>query len=372
MARYTESNQKEDLSEIKFREFLYPWDCTRINRDVGIDLLVQPFEERFRNTGDKSLNPFRKSYFVQLKSTSCRMTADNNSITIDTEHLVMWKEREETVMIAQYYIEDQCFYYAWANEVIIKEENKYQTISLNYRLDYPNRAQVKEEILGYLSPIVIIPGDLKFDPLNPNKMELIEIVTNYRSGEQLNRLFTEGRYNKTAEKLVLENEIYNLKLRLVKEPSNHELYYHLVVCYIRLKKFSEAAKELGVVIYHFKVPEAKILFSIIQSGHTEIFESLTEFRFDYYLKWVQNCPEGTQVKCFIKTIKGDIYDLPYCESGSLIPTEDLLPFQIKFILERPNTDVDSPSVNMNVSLLRVMLDKHGDPLFNFAEVIDLK
>lgn len=369
MTKFTNNNQKEKISRIEFESLVQPWACTSFEPDVGIDLIVQPFDEKAKEA-DGSLRLFEKRFLVQLKSTETenpKLKSGHASIYIDVAHLLDW-QRQAAVMVARYYISEKCFYYTWIDKVKIKKHQKGQTIYLSKKLSELNRNEAKEDILRHLKPISIrsiyIPN---FQDPKQGIME--QKFDNIRDSQQLIDLINSGEFNlDTARRLAIENEITNLIILIRKNPDDLNNQYMLARLYIVLKKYDAALAVLGMLVLEHNLIEAKILGRIIIERE-QILEEIKKCQFVYYLKWKQKTPPGTNLKVRVLFDGDREYTLTeYDERGVFLPIQDFKQFKVAVAFESDGRE--TPILyNEGFCLMKGLLDSEGKLLYEFGEII---
>ncbi len=370
MTKFTKNNQKEKTSRIAFEVLLNPWHCATYEHDVGIDLIVQPFDETEMDPQDGSLRLFEKRFLVQLKSTSEEISVTTDAkVNIDTLHLRDWKRQKDPVMIAKYYIKASSFYFVWVDEIEIKEGQDTQTLYLNYILCDSNKDEVKESILLHLSPPRISP--LKYVPNvhETSKGTGYLKIDDIRSGKQIQELFSGGFVDSLEKEMVLKNKIYKLKAYCTKNPDDIRSRIIMVMGLILVHEYDEAARELALIVSNYDNVEAKILFAILEKGHFEILDGLKEYEFVHYLKWRQITPPGTSINAYViydgkEKIKLGEYD---CR-GVLLPDRNFESIQVRFELKTEDCTI-SPAVYKNVFVMRGLLDSNGELLYEYSQVV---
>ncbi len=230
MTKFTKNNQKEKASRIAFEALLNPWDCATYEHDIGIDLIVQPFDETIADPEDDSLRLFEKRFLVQLKSTSEKILASACAkIKVDTAHLQDWRRQKDPVMVARYYMEARSFYYVWVDEVMVKEGQDTQTVYLSHPLCDSNKDEAKESILSHLSPPRISP--LRYVPnvRDTSKGTGYLRIDEIRSGKQIHELLSGGFFNGLKKEMIHKNKVFELKAQCARTPSNIRSRLELVI-----------------------------------------------------------------------------------------------------------------------------------------------
>lgn len=309
MTRLTRKNELEQRSKITFQKLILPWESENFDHDTGIDLIVQPYDEQRRDLEDKSLPPFERRFLVQLKSTESETLEEKHNqgkLQIDTEHLKSWSKQKDPVMIARYYLNNDCFYFAWISEINIKEDQETQVIILLHRFDDIVSLQVRENILEYL-----IPPDI-------SKLIYVPIDRNVRNAQQLLKIIESTKSQHISE-TVVRAEINSLKHKIAENGLDAAMRFKLAVSYIKLKDWNESLSELNVLANTFSSIEARILSSIILLERYDIFNSLNEFQFIYYLVFEGMEPEN-QV---FMSLDGNEYSMGhYKVEGMRFPKQD--------------------------------------------------
>ncbi|GEM_PF-5512879 len=326
MTQLTHKNAMEHKSRVAYEWHCTPWQATTFDHDTGIDLIVQPYDEK-RKDKDQNIPPFERRYLVQLKSTETEefnQVLNQGSLKIDVQHLKKWHEQLDPVMIARYYIKHNCFYFTWIEEVEIYYEQVTQTITLPYRLDETTKEQVKENILEYLIPPDI--SELIYYPIDKSSGYSFLNIEKARSGRQVAQKLKE-LMPEVIRKTDLHREIQAIKHQIAEEPKNLILRIELVKCYISLRNINEALSELNVLAYTFSSLEARIISSLLDSEEYGILDSLHEYSFVYYLL-ADDDATSNSVKI---QLDNTVYDLgPYHPDGVIFPIQDFK--HIYFIL----------------------------------------
>lgn len=318
----------EKFSRICFEYLIYPWDCTQYEYDTGIDLFVQPYDEKKRNQKDNSLYPFEKRFLVQLKSTKAEVIdakLNVGRLQIDTKHLLSWRKQKDPVMIARYYFKHKCFYYNWIDEIEIKESNGSQVIELPYKINdiYNNldgniyQENLKENIFEKLVPPTI--SDLVYVPNGPNSGTAHIRINRIRNGQQIFKLLKSGLMQQIEKEANIKFQIQKIKNILLKDNKNIANRFKLALLYIEDGNTNEALSELNILIYNFKSIEAKILFSLVESRSYSILKNLDDYNFGYYIKMSENFPEAAEIEM---KIDGELFNLgTYRKEGLIFPKQ---------------------------------------------------
>lgn len=329
MTKLTYYNQMEKFSRICFEYLIYPWDCTQYEYDTGIDLIVQPYDEKQRDPNDNSLPPFQKRFLVQLKSTKKEeidVKLNIGKLKIDTKHLLYWNGQSDPVMIARYYFNHGCFYYNWVDEIKINTAVEQQTICLPYKIDNIQnnldntvyQEVVKENILEKLIPPEVI--DLVYVPNSPTTGIGYVTIDKIRNGQQIHKLLKSELLNQLIEEVTIKSEIQKIKSQLLVESENVTNRFRLALLYVKVGKMEEALSELNLLIYNFKMIEAKIIFSLITNREISILENLGNYNFGYYFKMGDEFPDNAEVEM---TIDGELFKIgAYNKQGIISQNKD--------------------------------------------------
>jgi len=110
-----QSHRLEDISEQRFRALLpSAWVCRRKEKDYGIDLEVEIFEEDGRATG--------LQFLVQLKATS--QVAKQRRLNLKTDHLRYFRSLDIPTMIVRYAEPSDIFFWRWHFNTILPEASQ--------------------------------------------------------------------------------------------------------------------------------------------------------------------------------------------------------------------------------------------------------
>lgn len=363
IAKFTTNNQKEQESKLEFRRLLLPWDCSmEPDPDVGIDLIVQPFEPQKNDDG--SIEPSKQIFQVQLKSTSLEEKINGHGkINIDIEHLSMWEQFKTPVMIARYYLDEKCFYYTWIADVKIKRDQKSQIIYLIHVLNESNKEIEKEKILNKLSPLKLNELEFMPDISGSNGVMGFNSIENIRSPEQIVELMRSGYLEEITKKLKVQHQIQKLKESAITDPKNVETRFALVARYIYLDEFELAKQELAILINQFNCIDAKVIFALLAKIRTninvkEMVKNLNADSFIWYLqgKWTQ--PFHEQV-IFDVTMNGITQQLPgIIEQGIILPIKNITEFNevnYSFPFSHESENIfSSPILTLEKNQLRIM------------------
>jgi len=126
MTKRPQQHQLEDLSRIKFQfEIPRNWVCRDKDKDYGIDLEVEIFDENDRATG--------LVFWVQLKATSSNKNAVIKKIDLSIDSVRYYKTLEIPVLIARYSEVLDCFYLRWAHSIdLFYAKKDAKTIRLSF------------------------------------------------------------------------------------------------------------------------------------------------------------------------------------------------------------------------------------------------
>jgi hypothetical protein len=357
--KYSHEQQSENESELKFKLLLHPWTCDKPRPDLGIDLIIQPFNEKSRDPQNEALTLFPKRFLVQLKSTKKSTNKDKISITI--KHLETWRDQKDPVMLVKYYADEDSFYYTWVDQIEVKKGQKSQTIGLPHILNGDTVEDEKEKILDYILPPEW-QGETVYDPIaNTATAPVID----FGRDTEITREVLESIMQKVEQDRLLFFEIHKLKELLSTNPNNLEARFKLVACYLKLEDENAVYSELGVLINQFDRSEAKILYNILKSPKRKIMYDLQELHFVRYLKWEQEIPEGVKVESHV-ILDGTNYELEYKEGGVILPIQQFATFQFSL---KVSGKQGVPFTFKNLCLMQGMLNSNGELLHEFGEII---
>lgn len=373
MTRLTRNYELEQISKVKFKNLTLPWLSQVFEQDTGIDLIVQPYDELKRNE-DKSIPPFEKRFLVQLKSTESEVVDEVNNLgklQIDIEHLKSWKIQHDPVMIARYYMDSDCFYYQWIDDIQIKEDQKSQTIILANRLDENLKNIVKENILDFLIPPDV--SNLIYEPKDEKSVKSFVQIKNIRRSEQLKNILIEILPSLRKEALIRQ-KIHSLKFELDKN-NNFKLRIKLAFLYIRIEKWNEVLSELNILSNTYKVIEATILTNVIKRSRFDILKNLNTVDFAYLLVFEDGIERNTGM---VISLDGKEYRYySYEECGVRLPNQkfskiDYINFNVKAnsVTSLGSGTVSTFPIRMEYSfkILKVLI-KENKVLTEFSEVI---
>ena len=110
MPKRVRQHQLEDLSRSKF-SLVVPrnWVCRDKNKDYGIDVEVEIFDNDGRATG--------LVFWAQLKATESNDESVIKNINLSIESIKYYKSLEIPVLIVRYSEKQNLFYYRWASEI---------------------------------------------------------------------------------------------------------------------------------------------------------------------------------------------------------------------------------------------------------------
>lgn len=293
------NNQKEDESKKALAYFLSPWQTMETSQDTGIDVFVQPYDEKNRNDND-SIPIFERRFLVQLKSTDAEIIDENQGIgklQIDKKHLEMWNKQEDPVMIARYYRKKKVFYFAWIDEIEIKTGQQSQTIDLPYQLSADISEQTKETILRKLMPPDI--SELVYIPKGRGIGFAEVTIGNVRDGQQIADMVSNGYFERFAKQAQLQNAIMEHKFLVYEHQENKQFRFNLALLLIMSKAYNEATQELNLLSHTFNLVEAKIMISALVKRDLVILDNLDKIGFSYYLRIVGPPDNESSLKAII-------------------------------------------------------------------------
>ena len=346
MIKFTFNNQKEYKSFVTLLYWIEPWLCTKFDYDLGIDLYVQPFDDRDRDPEDNALITFNKRLLIQLKSTG-----DYDQIkkchTIDLDHINDWQRQDDMVIFMKYYIPEDTFYYAYIDDIEIKEEQKTQTIELTKKLDKTSIKEFKNEVLDKLSPVKI--GEINYIPkLNSDETIYQCFVDLGRKEEFLidkhghikdnQKLLSTINFIK--EKITKMYNIDNLKKDIINDDTVDNRLKLIQYLYIEGKHY-EAKSELIMLHEKFQSKEAQILLYFLNKNIA--YEDLIKIKGVFYLKWVRNIPKGARLIPKAK-INNQNYTLTEDYPGIIIlPVNNIKSIQLEIKFHASPSTRESPS-----------------------------
>lgn len=144
MTKRVLQHQLEDLSRFKFNLAIPKnWVCRDKDKDYGIDVEVEIFDEDGRTTG--------LVFWVQLKATESNEDSTIKKIDLSIESIKYYLSLEIPVLIARYSEKQDTFYFIWAAEVdLFYAKKKAKTIRISFNenniYDKDSPLKVKEHL----------------------------------------------------------------------------------------------------------------------------------------------------------------------------------------------------------------------------------
>lgn len=319
--------QKENLSIIQLEKMCFPWVCTKLGTDTGIDFSVQPYDEKARNK-DGSLTLYPAAFEVQLKSTSEEILSQDlnvGKLNLTVQHLNAWKRRTIPVMIIRYYFEHDTFFYTWIDEVEIKSNQSTQTIELPYKIEKAEndisfkiyQEYFKESVLDKLIPPDI--GELVYDPQGiSNGMGYLKI-DNIRSGRQVAQIIQDGLLQKTTDEMLLRHKINVLNQAVLANGLQIKDGIHLVLAHLKLGEINQSLTYLNYLVNTLKSVEGKILKNVVFTHKFDkgYQDKLNEISFIFYIEFEPNLENDSKVNIVLdgaeysfRSNQENIYILP--------------------------------------------------------------
>jgi hypothetical protein len=357
--------EKESLEA--FRTLLLPWSCTREQTDVGIDFIVRPFETRDRPDGSKDAVP--ALFQAQIKATTKTKSKSNTlGYYFDTKHLLFWKKMRNPLMLAVYSVPSKTFYYEWVEKVEIRENQTKQKILLRNPLTRKNKDQVMKDIIYFLDPPKV--SRLHYTPkLREDKSNTIVAfgkVENIREVTDIGKVLSE---QVPAAELEFKASLIltGLKEKRNGDPKNSQTGLLIAILCIILERYDEAKDELKLLIDEFKLPQGRILFNVFKDDKADIFQGMRTFTFSKYFKWEQDTPKGTEV-ITTAIIGNEEFVLKYDPKGVILPKQTWENTKFSFGLRTTDSTV-TPTVKAVSHLMMTLLDKNGEPLYQYGVVL---
>lgn len=372
MVKFTFNNQLEYKSFVTFLYWIQPWQCTSYNHDLGIDLYVQPFDERDRNKNDRSIIATSKRILIQLKSTEEILKKEFGTHSIDTTHLLDWKRQEDLVVLIKYYHKHDQFFYAYIEDIDVKKKNKTQTIHLLRKLERNSIEDFQNEVLDRLYPPKI--NDIEYIP--DLKTGEISFVGSFDLG-RIENISTPGslgnaKYDqllKTFEtKINKENTIFQLKRKINRGHSAND-HFNLIAILLSEGKKNEAKNEALSWFEKQPCQDVKLILYIL-NNNMDLTE-LKSFKEIFYIKWEREIPSGTAIKAVftnneiayeLQEMKEGILEIPFTKIG-----------KIKLTLEFKLKDPSGPSPNVTKGSVRLFrsYSYKGELIEDFEELIKI-
>ena len=160
MTKRVKQHQLEDLSRLKFGLALpRNWVCRDKDKDYGIDVEVELFDENDRATG--------LVYWVQLKATESKKSSTIKKIDLSIESIKYFHSLEIPVLIARYSETEDCFYCKWARDIDLfyaKENAKTIRISFDKNAIWNTNSHL--EVIEYLGKIRAIKNGVLSFPIS--------------------------------------------------------------------------------------------------------------------------------------------------------------------------------------------------------------
>jgi len=140
-------HQLEDVSRAKFQLVLPEnWVCRDKDKDYGIDIEVEIFDENGGSTG--------LVFWGQLKATSSGDDYKKKNVSIKVETISYYMSLEIPVLIIRYSAEKNEFYVKWASEIdLYYAKAGAESITVNFNDDEKWQASTPEHLKSFLEKI---------------------------------------------------------------------------------------------------------------------------------------------------------------------------------------------------------------------------
>lgn len=331
MVKFTHNNQKEYKSYVTLLYWLEPWFCMNSIYDLGIDLYIQPFDERERDINDNSLYTFNKRLLIQLKSSGSYDEISKKHY-IDNIHIHDWKRQDDLIIFMKYYIPENAFYYMYIDEIEINENQKGNTIYLDKKLDFNNITNFKEEVLDKLSPIKF--GEIECIPSLTKGESIYSAIIDFGRKQELQIDENDNINNQKIlsaihllrEKILKKNNIDSLRLQISKNDTIDNRLKLIQSLYINENIHEAKIEAIALNYKHNNIEDVKVLLYLLNKNIR--YEELTLFKPIFYLKGEKDKDEDniflehfTKLTCYINNQKYIIQE--YSDCIYKIPCEEI-------------------------------------------------
>jgi len=362
MVKFTFNNQKEYKSFVTFLYWIEPWLCTKFEYDLGIDLYVQPFDDRERVLEDNSLIAFNKRLLIQLKSTG-EYDSSKKCHTIDINHIEDWKRQNDLVVFMKFYLPENTFYYTYIDEIEIKEGNKTQTVYLTKKLDKNSIKEFKDEVLDKLSPVKI--GEIEYIPALNSDETIYQCIVDLgrketalidKDGQITGNLKIQSAINLIKQRVLRMYEIDTLRKEILQHDTVDKRLKLIQYLYIEDRSY-EAKIELIALYEKFKSKEAEVLLFLINKNIS--YEDLIYLKSVFYLKLERIIPQGAEL-IYNVVIDGKDYELmEHCPGIIVLPVDTISTIKTRFKFVRSPITQESPMLkNGSVKLFKSFMFKN--------------
>lgn len=369
--------QKENLSIIQLKKMCFPWVCTKLDTDTGIDFSIQPYDEKTRNK-DGSLNLYPAAFEVQLKSTSQEILSQDlnvGKLNLSVQHLNAWKRRTIPVMIIRYYFEHDTFFYTWIDEVEIKSHQSSQTIELPYKIEKAEndisfkiyQEYFKESVLDKLIPPDI--SELVYVPQGISKGMGYLKIDNIRSGRQVAQIIQDGLLQKTTDEMLIRHKINVLTQGALSNGLQIKDGIQLALAHLKLGEINQSLTYLNYLINTLKSVEGKILkkFAFTNKFDKGYQNKLNEINFVYYFEFKPILENDSKVNIILDGIEysfggnqENIYILPAVDFNKINT--------LNFVFNQPMMEDTSWNQRGHLFRTKISLGKLSFSLFRGIKV----